>query len=361
MLPCNYKPGKVKTMATLKEIAQKAGVSQGTVSRILSEDSTLNVSSDTRENVLRIALELGYKTASQRQMKAKSLGNAKSEKQVTIGIAQMFETEQLKNDIYYMILKQMVDTECFSLGWDTALLYRDAEGKFVKNSNVNLDGIIAIGRFTIKEIQSFEKLTSNIVFIDSSPDESKYHSIVPNYHMAIRLVINYFKKMGYKKVAYSGAVYTYNDVKRLTMDPRFYYYKNHMVNRQIFDENLIVECEMNSKSSYEAMNRYIKVHKRPPEALFMSSDAIAAGIIKSIHENGFKVPEDCNIVTYNNTAFSEDCNPPLDSIEVYLQENAKEATYMLTRMWEAQRLPRKTVIPCRLITRGSVKAKHTSQ
>ena len=36
----------------------------------------------------------------------------------------------------------------------------------------------------------------------------KYYSIVPNYHMAIRLVLNHFDKMGYERVAYAGAVYT---------------------------------------------------------------------------------------------------------------------------------------------------------
>lgn len=336
-------------MATLKEISEKAGVSQGTVSRILNKDSTLSVSDKTRQNVLRIAQELGYKSALQRQKEAEK-GNHSD---IMIGIAQMFEIEQLQDDIYYMVLKQLVDTECFSLGWNTISLYRD-NGRFVKNSNVKLDGIIAIGRFTIEEIQDFEELTPNIVFIDSSPDESKYNSIVPNYHMAIRYVLNYFKKMGYDKVAYAGAVHTFNSVKKLTMDPRFYYYKNSMISRNIFDEDLVIKCEMNSRNSYEAMNEYIKKHKRPPQALFMASDSIAAGIIQSVRENGFLVTEDCNIVTYNNTAFSESSNPPLDSVEVYLQESAKEATYALRRLWGKLMLPRKTIIPCSLVVRGSV-------
>ena len=336
-------------MATLKEISEKAGVSQGTVSRILNKDSTLSVSDKTRQNVLRIAQELGYKSALQRQKEAEK-GNHSD---IMIGIAQMFEIEQLQDDIYYMVLKQLVDTECFSLGWNTISLYRD-NGRFVKNSSVRLDGIIAIGRFTIEEIQDFEELTPNIVFIDSSPDESKYNSIVPNYHMAIRYVLNYFKKMGYDKVAYAGAVHTFNSVKKLTMDPRFYYYKNYMISRNIFDEDLVTKCEMNSRSSYEAMNEYIKKHKRPPQALFMASDSIAAGIIQSVRENGFLITEDCNIVTYNNTAFSESSNPPLDSVEVYLQESAKEATYALRRLWGGLMLPRKTIIPCSLVVRGSV-------
>ncbi len=344
-------------MATLKDIALKAGVSQGTVSRILNGDSTLNVAAETREKVTKIAVELGYRSVSQRHKdtRVRNQEKIKNSKNITVGIAQMFEMQQLQDDIYYMMLKNMVEAECFSNGWNTVSLYRNSDGDFVKNSDGNLEGIVAIGRFTTEEIHSFEKYTSNIVFIDSSPDEMKYYSIVPNYHMAIRLVLNHFDEMGYERVAYAGAVYTYNRVKMLTMDPRFYYYKNSMINRNLFDENLVIDCEMNSGSSYEAMERYLEKNKKPPKALFISSDATAAGILKSIHEHGFLVPGDCNIVTYNNTTFSESSTPPLDSIEVYLKESAKEATFALERFWNAEKLPRKIVIPCSLVIRGSIK------
>lgn len=350
---------KGEGMATLKDIAAKAGVSQGTVSRILNGDSTLNVAAETRENVNRIAMELGYRSMSQRHKNNKpqekeSTGNVRT---VTVGIVQMFEMQQLQDDIYYMMLKNMADAECFANGWNTVTMYRDEAGNFVKNSDTKLDGIIAIGRFTTEEIKSFEKYTSNIVFIDSSPDERKYYSIVPNYHMAIRMVMQHFEKNGYEKMAYAGAVYTYNGVKKLTMDPRYYYYKNSMLDRNLFDEHLVINCEMNSRSSYEAMDSYLNENKRPPEAMFISSDATAGGILKAIREHGFSVPGDCNIVTYNNTAFSESSTPPLDSIEVYLRESAKEAAFALMRLWNMEKVPRKIVIPCGLVIRGSVKAK----
>lgn len=350
-------------MATLKDIATRAGVSQGTVSRILNEDSTLNVSVGTRENVIKIALELGYKSVAQRHRNSKAASysfdnnDVNGMKNIMIGIAQMFEMQQLQDDIYYMMLKNMVDSECFSNGWNTVALFRDENGNFVKNNDVKLDGIIAIGRFTIEEILSMEKYTSNIVFIDSSPDEMKYNSIVPNYHMAVRQVLAHFKALGYEKFAYLGAVKTYNGLKKLTTDPRFYYYRNTLLSKNLFDEDLVIDCEMNSRSSYVAMDKYIKEHGAPPEAMFVSSDATVAGVLQAIRENGFLVPTDCSIVTYNNTAFSEGCTPPLDSIEVYIQESAKEASFALMRLWKIQRLPRKTVIPCELIIRGSVKSK----
>ena len=53
-------------MATLKEIAQEAGVSQATVSRVLNEDPTLSVKEETRQKIFEIAERLEYKTSSAR-------------------------------------------------------------------------------------------------------------------------------------------------------------------------------------------------------------------------------------------------------------------------------------------------------
>ena len=53
-------------MATLKEIAELSDVSITTVSRILNNDTTLNVSNKTKEKVIEIANKLNYKTIGQR-------------------------------------------------------------------------------------------------------------------------------------------------------------------------------------------------------------------------------------------------------------------------------------------------------
>lgn len=67
-------------MATIKDIAVSAGVSSATVSRILNNDSTLNVAPETRQKVLEAAHSLNYKK--------KSRSSAKSF--YTLGIVQWF-------------------------------------------------------------------------------------------------------------------------------------------------------------------------------------------------------------------------------------------------------------------------------
>ena len=346
-------------MATLKEIARIAGVSSATVSRVLNQDPTLSVTEETRRRVLHTAKELGYRTIQQRYQafqKTDSDGQKQHEAvEKRIGIAQMFETEQLLEDIYYMILKNFLDEVCFEKRWSTVMLFRNDQGHFVKNDDLPLDGIVAIGRFTPEEIQDFHSYTGNIVFLDSSPDEEKYCSIVPNYYLAVRQVLDCFWKHGYKRVAYLGSVYTFGATKELSMDPRFYYYKNSLLARDCYDPDLSINCEMNSKSSYAAMKAYLNSGKPLPDAIFAASDVVAPGLLKVLREHEIRIPQDIGVITFNNTSLSQMAEPPLSSVEVFMRENADTAAICMELLWQKKIHPKQIIISCRLEERGSVR------
>lgn len=349
-------------MATLKDIAELAKVSPSTVSRVLNGDPTLNVTADTREKVIGAAKELGYKTVRQRYRNTADHGwgpaaesRQELDRERRIGIAQMFEIEELQEDIYYLMLKNFLDEAAFDNHWTTVPLYRNEEKKFVKNDELPLDGLVAIGRFTQEEIKGFHEYTDNIVFMDSSPDDQKYYSIVPNYHLAIRQVLRYIFEREGKTVAYLGSVYTYGDQKELTMDPRFYYYKNSLLERGLFCEDLVIDCEMNARSSYQVMNEYLEEKKRLPDAIFAASDAVVPGLMMALREHEIEVPGQVGVISFNNTNFSKFSDPPLSSIEVYMRESADAAVLCMEQLWKQKYHPKKIIVPCSLIDRGSVK------
>ena len=346
-------------MATLKEIAGMAGVSQATVSRVLNQDPSLSVTEDTRNRVLQAAKDLGYQTVQQRYqaIRAPEGGDGQQQGAVErrIGIAQMFEMQQLLEDIYYMILKNVLDEICFEKRWTTVMLFRNDQGHFVKNDDLPLDGIVAIGRFTQEEIADFHRYTENIVFLDSSPDEEKYCSIVPNYHLAVRQVLDCFWRHGYRNAAYLGSVYTFGATKQLAMDPRFYYYKNSLLARDAYDPGLVIDCEMNSASSYAAMKAYLEGGKKIPDAIFAASDVVAPGLLRVLREYRLRVPEDIGIITFNNTSLSQLSEPPLSSVEVFLRENADAAVLCMELLWQKKIHPTQIIISCRLEERGSVR------
>lgn len=345
-------------MATLKEIAHIAGVSSATVSRVLNQDPSLSVTEQTRQRVLQAAKELGYLTVQQRYQVLRgqeeendpSVGMEKR-----IGIAQMFEKQQLLEDIYYLMLKNVMDEVCFERRWSTVMLFRNDQGHFVKNDDLPLDGIVAIGRFTQEEIKDFHCYTDNVVFLDSTPDEEKYCSIVPNYHLAVRQTLGCFWRHGYEKIAYLGGVYTFGAKKQLSMDPRFYYYKNSLLERGTYDETLVLDCEMNSASSYSVMKEYLERGNPLPEAIFAASDVVAPGLLKALREYRISVPEQLGIITFNNTSLSQLAEPPLSSIEVFLQENADSAAVCMELLWQKKIHPKQIIISCKLEERGSVK------
>lgn len=336
-------------MATLKDIANLVKVSQSTVSRVLNKDASLSVTEETREKILRAAAEMGYKTVGQRYT-----DEIHEIAPVRIGIAQMFEIKEQMEDIYYLMMKNILEEECFSRQWNTVTLFRNQDRKFVKNDDLKLDGIIAIGRFTKEEISGFCEYTNNIVFMDSSPDEQKYYSIVPNYHLAVRLVLGRFRKMGHERIAFVGSTHTFGNTKEMTIDPRYYYYKTSMVNEGKFEQDLVVDCKMNAKDGYQKMSQYLKEYKRIPHAIFVASDAIAPGIVKALQEAKLSIPKDMSVITFNNTSLSEFANPPLDSIEVFMRENTKAAIFCMQLLWEGSHCAKKIVVPCELIHRGSV-------
>lgn len=344
-------------MATLKDIAIKANVSQATVSRTLNMDPGLSVTDETREKIFRIARELNYKTVSQRvnnQKKRTEHSELVTTEVKHIGIVQMFDAPQLMDDVYYLNLRQYVDEVCFLRGWTTVTLFRDDTGTFRKNDDKALDGIIAIGRFSPEEVTVLESYTGNIVFIDSNHDGLKYYSIVPNYHMAIRQVLKHCFSVGKTRVAYMGSVYTYDDIKETSMDPRYYYYKIKMESEGLFDEQLVIDCENNPRDGYKVMKKYLEDGRELPQVIFVSTDAVAPGIMQALNEAGKSIPQDVGMVTFNNTGLSKYANPPLTSVEVFLKEFAVMAAECLNFYREGDRLAKKIVIPCMLIDRETI-------
>ena len=341
-------------MATLKDIAQQAGVSQAAVSRILNQDPSLSVTAETRARVLDTAAALHYKKAGLRTEKS---NDSVRKREMRIGVAQMFDAKELQEDLYYLALKNALDQECFSRQWTTVSLFRDESCRFVMRNDLPLDGLFAIGRFTREDIANFREYTDKIVFLDSDPDPMQYYSILPNYHLAVRLALEHFRENGFQRVAYVGSVKTFGDQKKLTMDPRFYYYRASLVNRNCFLPELVLDCPMTARGGYEGMKEFLDRHGRPPKAMFVASDSIAPGLMMALQERKFHVPEDTGIVTFNNTVLSEFSTPPLTSIELHMQENVRDAAFCMELLQQGDVCGKRIVVPCSLIGRDSVKAK----
>lgn len=335
-------------MATLKDIAEKTGVSVSAVSRVLNMDDSISVSAETRRKIFEAAKELGYNSKSK-------VKNQNIRENLKMGIAQMFEMEQIMEDVYYLYMKTALEEACFAQNIETTSLFRNSQGQFVMNGTGNLDGIFAIGSFNKEEIESFHKYTDNIVFVDSTPDDEKYYAAVPNFHLGVRQAVNRLIDAGHKKIGFIGSHFTLQETRDLILDNRLYYFRNMLTEKGLYREEFILNSEMNSKSSFEVLSNFFNTSDEYPTAIFISSDAMVQGVIKAITNAGLSIPDDISLISFNDTLLSQNAMPPLSSVRVLQREIADAAVRSMEEQRKGSAHPYKTVIPCVYIERNSVK------
>ena len=120
-------------MATLKDIAKRAGVSSATVSRILNQDETLSVTPQTRERVQEIARELNYKKKSSPSSKT------------VIGIFQWVTLFQELEDPYYQAIRSGIERYCMTENLEIRRAFQSDPDYM--NTLRGVQGLICIGNY----------------------------------------------------------------------------------------------------------------------------------------------------------------------------------------------------------------------
>ncbi len=344
-------------MATLKDISAVTGISVSTISRVLNRDETISVSAQTQARIFSVAQELGYVPTRRR---VRPEGSRHAATSLKMGIAQMFEPERVLQDPYYLYMKNELEKECFEQGIETTTLFRNEEGLFQAPGGGALDGIFAIGSFTREEIDSFERYTPHVVFVDSTPDDEHYYAVVPNFHLGLRQAMSRFLETGHRRIAFLGSHYTLQGTHDWLLDARLYYFRNILQAKGIYDEALVWDCGMTSPEAYQVLSGALRANKARPDALFLSSDAMVQGALRALEEAGLKIPQDISIIAFNDTSLSQNAVPPLSSIRVLQHELAFSALHAMHLCRENHPNPCKTVVPTLYMERGSVIARNTA-
>ena len=333
-------------MATIKDIAKSVGVSIATVSRVLNLDETLNVSDETRKKVLEVAEELNYITIKERKNRGKIY---------TIGIIYWYTDIQEINDPYFLSIRMAVERKCS----EEEINFKNIDFQRVLNNNLNdynnLDGIIAIGIFDNTDIEKMRKLSKNIVFVDSSPNENIYDSIVVDFKNAVKKSMENLYNLGHRKIGYIGGVCYSRSEKSVFVNYREKTYKEFMKGIGTYNEEWVLKGRFSPEDGYRLMMNALK-KKDKPTAFFVASDPMAIGAYKAVFESGLKIPDDISIIGFDDIYTAQFLAPSLTTIKVYkdvMGEMAVET--IIDRIKKKRNLGRKIVLPTELVERESCK------
>lgn len=328
-------------MITIKEIAQQAGFSPSTVSRLLSNDPSLSVSPETKQKILSTALSLGYER--------------KYIKTIIEKIALLFwitEIEELE-DIYFKDMRLKIEKYANENNMELVTIKKESG---ISKIPKDINGFIAIGSFSEKEISKLLKITKNGVFIDSNPAPDYYDSVQPNTPLITKKAIDYFIKNGHSNIGFIGGTFhnpntdlEEKDIREISF--RYYMQKLGYLN----EDNIFIEPNFSVDSGYKSAKKAIENLKdKLPTAFFVASDPIAIGVLQALNEYNIPVPSRVSVISINNIDVSKYVSPPLSTFNIDINELCKTAINLLSeRIIEDRKLQKTIYLNCELIIRKS--------
>lgn len=320
-------------MATIKEIATKAGVSLATVSRVLNLDDTMSVSAETRRLIVETAHEMGYVPPKLRKNSG-ALHNA------TIGIADWKIIQRGQSNIHMGTLNYLARSATQELEVNFIRLY--------ENTEEHVDGIIAFGNFEPEEIDALQHLSYHIVFINSNKEDYQHDQIMIDFNLGMRQMVEYL--VGEKhcsRIGYIGGLYENKTVK--IGYHRLNALTTYLSEKNIFDRELIRVGELTSDSGYTMMKDLIDSGNLP-DAFLLGNDAVAEGALHAVEEAGISIPEDLGVVLYNDIETLKPNHPTYTCIKMYPDFVWKTAIELLIERILNRRIQTmKIIIPTRLL------------
>jgi LacI family transcriptional regulator len=332
-------------MATLKQIAEKTNVSITTVSRVLNNDPTLSVGADIREKILNTARKLQYKTPRNRV-------RLKASQELNIALVLWYDSFQEVIDPYYMQIRKGIENISLKSNVKTKVIYNSPEG-FSKGQFDGVVGIIAIGKFSDEQVKLFEDSSKNLVFVDFSPDVTKYDSIVLDFTGAVHSVLDTLIEKGYQTIGYLGGEELVSENVVLG-ERRGIVFNQYLSELNMLHKEHIHVGAFTSESGYYLMKQTIQ-EGNIAEVYFCGNDSICLGALRAIHEAGYKIPEDIGLIGFNDSPTSEYTYPPLSSVHVYTEFMGEQALVSLLEQLEGRDVPIRKVIPTFIKHRKSLK------
>lgn len=328
--------------ATLKDIAQKAGVSTATVSRVLNHDNSLSVTKNTRDTILLIAKQLNYQ-----KITKKSSNNF----QKRLALVQWYSEAKEQDDLYYMMIREGIEQRSQEQRFDVVRVFHNQIDE-IKNY---INGIIAVGKFSEQQVQTLANMTNKIVFIDDDQFASGYDCVLTNFDLGVKRVIDYFTNQNIHDIGLIYGEEKTTDGFRTISDPRYKAFKNQMEAKKIFDHKTCFKGDYTKESGYIQMKHAIEeLGANLPHAFFISNDPMAAGALQALQEANIKVPERVSIFSFNNSSLASFVNPELSSVAVSTQMMGGTAVDLLIdQLYNKDHTPARIELDTKLVTRRS--------
>lgn len=331
---------------TVKDVAERAGVSPSTVSRVISNHP--KISEKTKTKVLKIMDELGYYP----NAIARSLA---SNKTGTIGVILPARSGDLLLNPFFPEALRGILKGASANSYDVLLTSGSEQEneletlkKLIRSSKV--DGIIIMSSKINDECQDYlNSIDFSFSLIGSPYDhKEKVNHVDNDNYMAAYELTTYLSMIGKKKIALIAG-----EITQMVTIKRVEGYKKALTESNLpYDEKLLFTGKFDEETGYLYGNEILNL-KDKPDAIIITDDVIAFGAVQILKANGVNIPGDIAIASFNNSVLSRYSDIPLTSVEINSFDLGYEAALLLVSSINEGIKGKKVIIPYTIIKRQS--------
>lgn len=335
--------------ASLKDVAERAGVSIKTVSNVVN--GYKHVTSSMRERVQRAIDELNYRP----NLSARNLRSGRSGL-IALAIPDL-------NIPYFAEIARLIVDMAGQKGL-TVLIdqtggEKEREQIFISGLRSQLiDGLICTPLALTREDLMKREDPIPLVLLGETIGHGLAHHVAINSVKAGFAATRHLMELGCKRIAAIGspahATFTSAHTRRLEG-----YFQAHAKAGRKPDRKMVMEVEsFHADEGAQAMMRLLEM-RRPPDAVFCFNDLLALGAMRTLISCGYKIPKDVAVVGFDDIEIGKYVTPSLTSIAPNKQQLAKAAldSLMSQLSKEDGNTPMETEVDFELVVRESSQKK----
>lgn len=327
---------------TMKDIANKLGVSTVTVSKALTDKE--GVGEELRVTIKETAKQMGYRYTIGTKLQ-------KSGRSYNIGIILESHYVDAQNDAFYMkmyhnLIKILAKSNYSGImELITQEMMRESIMPNILLDN-KVDGIIVLGQIKSEYLKMVRETNIPIVYLDFYDRQMEVDSIITDSVYGTYMLTNYIVSNGHTKIAFVGSIHATASI----LDRFLGYYRSLLVNNIPFREEYVI-----SDRGDDGLFIELDLPEDMPTAFVCNCDELAYILMEKLKAKGYRIPEDISVVGFDNYTFAGYSSPRLTTVEVNVEAMAQTAVEtLIKRILGEKYVQGRRVISGNLIIRDSV-------
>lgn len=272
---------------SIKKIAEKAGISPSTVSRILNNPNYKSSTPGLRDKVWKIAMELDY--APNEAARNLRVGGQKNTAETLYINVLMTNTDAMQTDPFFTELLHIIESEIhrqmciLSQVWHMPVLSSEKRcrrenleqiiGTMYESMEHPCDGLLVIGKCTKNALRKLKEKFRNVVSVNRNSTNFEVDEVLCDGTKIAEMAVEYLIGLGHKDIGYIGACH--NEMRytgfRRTLEKH---------GLEIIPE-YIVETNQTEVEGYEAMKKLLQ-ERISPSGIYCANDITAIGVLKCL-------------------------------------------------------------------------------